>query len=334
MAQVLILMATYNGAKYLAQQMDSILAQSMPDWRLLVRDDGSTDGTVAMLEEYRARDGRIQLLQNKDGERGAFVNFHELIRIAKASDEVYPYYAFSDQDDVWLPNKLERHLESIRAQEKTSPGKPFFLYSNFSYIDGDGNMLEESHGDHVDMRINSKWDLFITVGKTWGCTSMCNRALLDVVQESPGLITHIVMHDNYLASYANIYGESIYDHAPLVLHRLHQNNASRNARIGSVGETITRLFRLEKSYQGLAHLLSHGISTLEDMLEYDPGNAQLRKLKALIEKGGLSLVLFCLHEGVRRIRWDKTIALYCMFLTGGYRKYLIKQDAVKKGNQV
>ena len=325
MAQVLILMATYNGAKYLAQQMDSILAQSMPDWRLLVRDDGSTDGTVAMLEEYRARDARIQLLQNKDGEHGAFVNFHELIRIAKASDEVYPYYAFSDQDDVWLPSKLERHLERVREQEKMSPGKPVFLYGDFCTVDSNGKVIETRHGARADMCLRSDWDLLIALGRVWGCASMFNRALMELVPESSELNKRVVMHDNYMAAYARIYGECIYDRETLLLHRLHGENVTGSMPSSdSVLKTFSKFFALDKSHRGLAMVLTHGVNTLEEMIAFDPDRRSLSRARTYIENGGLRLVFFCLREKVYRFRWDKTLALYLLMLMGGYRKYLIR----------
>ena len=101
---VVILMATYNGGSYLSQQLDSILAQTHKNWKLLVRDDCSTDNTMDILKKYKEKDERIAILDNKAINLKTIGNFFELIQCAPDSD----YYALCDQDDYWYPDKLKR----------------------------------------------------------------------------------------------------------------------------------------------------------------------------------------------------------------------------------
>src|SRR5262245_40587271 len=108
-----ILLATYNGAAYLAEQLDSIEAQTHPNWRLIARDDGSTDGTLAVIETFRARHSeKVVVLRDEDGNIGLVQNFSRLMEASTA-----PYAAFCDQDDVWLPEKLSLCLERMRDLE-------------------------------------------------------------------------------------------------------------------------------------------------------------------------------------------------------------------------
>lgn len=125
-----ILMSTYNGERYLAEQLDSILAQTYTDWRLTVRDDGSTDGTSAVLTAYAERDKRISVLT--DGENlGACRSFERLLTQCGDAD----YFAFADQDDVWKPEKLALCVEAMRKAEKEDPGKPIVVHSDLQVVD-------------------------------------------------------------------------------------------------------------------------------------------------------------------------------------------------------
>ena len=99
-----ILMATHNGEEYIGQQLDSIFAQTNQDWQLLCRDDGSNDSTVSIVTQYMTRHpGRIKLLSDNKGRLGVGLNFGELLEHSNAD-----YIMFADQDDVWLPEKIDR----------------------------------------------------------------------------------------------------------------------------------------------------------------------------------------------------------------------------------
>ena len=109
-----ILLATCNGALYLPEQLDSLLAQTCRGWRLLVRDDGSSDGTREILENYRSRHPDVIMIIPGEGQNlGACGNFSCLLEQSDA-----PYIMFCDQDDVWLPDKIEITLTAMRELER------------------------------------------------------------------------------------------------------------------------------------------------------------------------------------------------------------------------
>ena len=105
--KVNILLSTYNGEQYLKEQVKSIQDQTYQDWQLLIRDDGSTDGTVEIIQELVAQDERIRFINEGTVENlGVIKSFHTLLKYEKAD-----LYCFSDQDDVWLPEKIALQVE-------------------------------------------------------------------------------------------------------------------------------------------------------------------------------------------------------------------------------
>jgi len=110
---ILVLLATYNGAAHLAEQVDSILAQEGVDVRLVASDDGSNDGTAEWLAALAERDARVTLLPQLPPSGGAAPNFYRLLRDVDARDG--ELIAFADQDDIWLPRKLATQVEQLHA---------------------------------------------------------------------------------------------------------------------------------------------------------------------------------------------------------------------------
>ena len=113
METVQVLMSTYNGEKYIREQLNSIINQTYPSIKILVRDDGSSDGTIEILEEYAAKYDNMAYYAGKN--LGVIQSFLQLL---KDSDDSSAYYAFSDQDDVWLPEKIEKAVEMIENNKE------------------------------------------------------------------------------------------------------------------------------------------------------------------------------------------------------------------------
>ncbi|WP_143191790.1 glycosyltransferase, partial [Paenibacillus sp. P46E] len=130
---ITILMATYNGEKFLKEQLESILKQSHEKWRLIIRDDCSKDSTPKILNEYSQKDSRIKFILGETN-LGPVLNFNELIKLALNSK----YIMFADQDDVWFDSKIEVSLENIKNIE-TRMGEdiPILVYSKLKYVSED-----------------------------------------------------------------------------------------------------------------------------------------------------------------------------------------------------
>ncbi len=129
---VAVLMATYNGERYVAEQIQSILRQTYPAWTLFVRDDGSQDGTAGIVEQFALQHStRIRVVPNQEGRLGVDKNFSTLLGAAEAE-----YYMFCDQDDVWLPNKIENTLACMQSLEKDEGDRtPLLVYTDLRPVD-------------------------------------------------------------------------------------------------------------------------------------------------------------------------------------------------------
>ena len=122
--RVEILMATYNGEKYLSEQIGSIISQSYENWRLLIRDDNSKDNTVSIIEKYEKEDNRIRLLRDRKGNLGFIKNFEELLKSSHKE-----FIMFSDQDDYWEKDKIKNYIEILKKNENLIQ-KPLLIHSN------------------------------------------------------------------------------------------------------------------------------------------------------------------------------------------------------------
>jgi rhamnosyltransferase len=225
-----ILMATYNGQAFLKEQLDSLLAQTYTNWELWVRDDGSTDDTLKILEAYKG--SNIKVYTNNTPAKGACSNFAELFRMAKL-DEHAKYIMFCDQDDIWLPHKIETTLSEMKRQEALYPGEPVMIYSDLELIDNKGNTTGHS------LRLKNKVDLknLVTFNYVLGCTMMTNRAMIQKVNHVP---EQAVNHDYWIALVASIY-RSAYINKKLIRYRQHTQNASGNvAQNDSLSARIRR----------------------------------------------------------------------------------------------
>ncbi|GGE27904.1 glycosyltransferase family 2 protein [Streptococcus himalayensis] len=213
--KVNILMSTYNGERFLREQIDSIRRQTVSDWTLLIRDDGSSDGTRDIIEEYCQKDERISFINPDDTTNLGVINsFHTLLQY-KAAD----YYFFSDQDDVWLEHKLEWQLEEAQAYPAD---KPLLVYTDLTVVGQDLTIMHESmvktQSDHANTLLVQE----LTENTVTGGVAMVNHTLAELWtgQEAHALL----MHDWYLALVAAALGNLVYIEQPTELYRQHEAN--------------------------------------------------------------------------------------------------------------
>ena len=222
--RVLVLLAAYNGERYLREQIDSVLAQEGDfDLRLRVRDDGSSDGTAAILREYRSRfPDRVEVLSGEN--IGYNACFFTLIDSAADCD----YCALCDQDDVWLPGKLQAAVTHL--EKETRPA----LYAAPS------RMTDADLNPRGLTRLKKRP---LTPANTLiqnicpGHNQVMNRALLALVQQ-PRDITQIYVYDLWIANLAALYGVILFDPEPRTLYRQHGNN-----ELGTRGSALGKLVK-------------------------------------------------------------------------------------------
>lgn len=189
---IAVLLATYNGERFLREQIESLYAQTIKDWTIYVHDDGSTDGTKAILDEYAEKKDNFVVL-DYPSQKGASNNFFSLLKRVNAS-----YFFFADQDDVWMSNKMEKCLARMLQIEKSTISKPVLVCCDACVTDEKLKVVSPSlwkrSGAHPEFLTNfneSAATPFVT-----GCTMLLNNAakesvLWDVIEKA-------TMHDAFI----------------------------------------------------------------------------------------------------------------------------------------
>ncbi len=213
-----ILMSTYNGEKYIHEQIDSILNQTigLDNLFILVRDDSSTDNTASILEEYKNKypnNFDYYIGTNK----GPCYSFLELC--SKADENEFDYFAFSDQDDFWLPEKLQVAINLLARKGHNVPS----LYSSkYTVVD---NALKPIEGRKAKKVNFTSFENSLIENVATGCTEVFNKPMLKLVNKVNLVKTNgLFMHDWLLYMLASSLGEYVYDNDAYILYRQHENN--------------------------------------------------------------------------------------------------------------
>lgn len=214
--QIAILLATYNGAKYIREQLDSLFQQSCDDFHLYIRDDGSKDDTLKIVEEYRQKfSDRITVLEDSQKHKGAAKSFMTLLQEADSD-----YYMFCDQDDIWLPTKVEKTLARMKEIEGTAP---VLVATDLKVVDEQLSPIKDSFNADLKIDVFRKHPELICVRHVvTGCTMMFNRAAKEA---SLPMSPRATMHDEWVALSVHFKGGiiSILDETT-ILYRQHTSN--------------------------------------------------------------------------------------------------------------
>lgn len=207
---VCVLLSTYNGEKYLREQLDSLLWQENVELKIFVRDDGSKDSTLQILEEYSKKDSRLTYF--KGNNVGPAKSFFDLI--IKSPDA--NYYAFCDQDDVWDKDKL---AIAVSFLEKEDNLKPNMYYSNLRIVDQNLKFYRLSHSSPSVQ--NNKYSV-LTEDMATGCTVVFNKTAANFVRM--GTPEYCSMHDTWIYMICKFFGKTVYDFDAHISYRQHENN--------------------------------------------------------------------------------------------------------------
>ena len=212
-----VCMSTYNGSKYVEIQLSSILSQLRQVDEVIVVDDDSSDDTINLVQKFQ--NSKIKLMENKIN-LGVVKTFERAINHA-TGDIIF----LSDQDDVWLPNKVEKILEVFQKYPDIT-----LVLSDAQIIDSEGQITANSFFKIRGKFVADPLSNFIK-NKYLGCTLAFRREMLDVFLPFPA---DIPMHDIWIGMINAIYGKASYIDEPLIQHRRHDNNTSRG-HLGNAG---------------------------------------------------------------------------------------------------
>lgn len=220
---IAILMATYNGEKYIKEQINSIINQSFKNWTLYIRDDGSKDGTPDIIKGYSEKyPEKIILIPKNKGKNGSKYNFFELCKAIKNTE--HKYFMFCDQDDVWNSDKIEKTFDCMKKAETESSDIPLLVHTDLQVVDKNLNIINNSFVKYSSLKPKFKTvEKLLIQNNVTGCTMMINKALLEKALMAENT-DKMVMHDWWFALVASVYGKIVFLDVPTIRYRQHEKN--------------------------------------------------------------------------------------------------------------
>jgi glycosyltransferase involved in cell wall biosynthesis len=256
-----IVMSAYNGAPYLGGQLDSLLQQTHQDFRLVAQDDGSTDGTLAILADYAERHRtKIAIFRDRVAQAGICAGFGRLLERTRA-----PYVMLCDQDDIWLPRKIEITLKTFQDLERQLGGAcPILVHTDLCVVDRDLRQICPSCWKYLAINVERGALLprLLIQNVVTGCTCMVNRALL---QKALPISPKAVIHDWWLGLVASAFGRIAVVPEATVLYRQHPGNSVGAPRYGfPYGfQRLLHLLRGDPAHSGLSETARQAAGFLE-----------------------------------------------------------------------
>ena len=295
-----ILLATYNGEKYIKEQIDSILNQSYNCFRLLISDDCSTDTTRAILQEYSKNDDRIKVFYQEKN-IGIVNNFEFLL--GKVENN---YFMFSDQDDYWKENKIKNTFEKLQKDDAD------LAYTDLEVVDENLNQISASYwnlkGLTKKIKKYNNFDSLYLNNYITGCTILCKSKWINTIIPIPKNSKNI-LHDYWIALQVSYKGKITYLDEPTIEYRQHGNNC-----VGSktVSETMNSLDEIRKMFIDIK--IDHFKTLQENNNSFD------EKIKQRTDK---SLQYFTDLANVKRINFKNWRLFFTLYKYENFG-YLIK----------
>ena len=300
--KVNIILATYNGERYIKEQLDSICNQTYSNIDIYIRDDGSSDNTLSVIKDYQKRcTKKIYILDNDGINLKCPGSFYEIIKQCKPAD----YYALCDQDDIWYKEKIRWAVERLEKEEKRIP---LVYYTACDYSTVDGKIIRKSPVQREDLKLYNV--LYYTPGS--GFTMVFNeRAREDfILNVEPGP----ELHDRWLARCAVCFGKLIYDRRCSASHIRHEEAVTSGdaGNISLISNFIKReLCGADTKYEKKA--LGYFRNTFDEKLTDD----QIKTLELFCEKNNIIRWFRKVFYGKRlRARLSGEIALRILFFIG------------------
>jgi len=228
-------MAAYNGESFIARQIESIITQSYQDFILYINDDVSTDNTFEIIQQFAVKyPKKIIATQNFENSGSAKHNFINMMISHKAD-----YIMLCDQDDVWLPNKIELTLGKMKSMEKLHPSTPILVHTDLKVVDENLRVLLPSYRKATSRNYNrTAFNQVLTLNNVSGCTIMYNRALSALIDKKP---KYCIMHDWWLQLIASAFGKIAHINEATILYRQHGANSIGAKDTRTLSYKINRL---------------------------------------------------------------------------------------------
>lgn len=318
------MLASYNGERYIARQIDSIIRQTYKNWKLVIQDDGSTDSTVKIAEDYSKSDSRITVRHNTAAKHGAYYNFHSLANFCKKEMQPFDYYMFCDQDDIWLPGKIKK---LVRIISKKNNDIPQLMYADMDIIDDQDNVTGTSLDAELGIKYQNKYSVFFS-HCVFGCNLIMNRKAFFSVPaiDTDSELVRILSHDNLYTKFTALLGTITYVPRVTMHYRRHSDNVTAKQSYDfSVERVIKRLSKIEDLAKD--HALTYNQSLIAIKLFKNTGlkssAVDVDEIETAIRKGGMRAIQTVVKHHVNFGKNIKNISRKFILLTGLYKKYLL-----------
>ena len=234
--QIDILLATYNGEKYLSELIDSILSQTYKNIRLIISDDCSKDNTREILDKYKKEDSRV-IVYKQEQNQGYVKNFEFLLKKVESD-----YYMLADQDDVWLPEKVEKSLQKLKAENAD------LVFGDLEVVDQNLKTIYPSFNDF--MLLSRKIQKYIKSYKLnylynciTGCTILAKSKFISQILPVPTTSKYFI-HDHWIGIIMSTYGKLAYMPEKYIKYRQHGDNQVGTNKISHKFTKLTQVREL------------------------------------------------------------------------------------------
>ena len=231
-----ILLAVYNGEIFLKEQLESIINQSYNNWKILIYDDGSSDGSLKIIKCYsELYKDKIKYIHSETNSGSASEVFSKLMQISRSE-----YVCFCDQDDVWHKDKLKISLDAMKEIEKDNKDIPILIHTDLFVVDQDLNVIKKSmfKSQHFKLKEKKIQELIVQNNIT-GCTMLVNKRLISICGKIP---KEAIMHDWWLGLIAAAFGKIKFLKQKTVYYRQHGNNVVGAKKVYGFSYILHRLF--------------------------------------------------------------------------------------------
>lgn len=298
-----ILLATYNGEKYISEQIESILEQSDKEWMLYIHDDGSTDRTVEIIEKYAEMYPQQICIVDGAPTGGAKQNFFYLFSCIEA-----PYYMCCDQDDVWLPDKIEITKKEMIHLEKEDESLPCLVFTELKVVDEALNILSDKMSiyqglDCKKLSINRA----LIQNVVTGCTMMVNHALRDEFMKVTDY-TDVLMHDWWAFLIAVRFGKIAFLEEATILYRQHGNNGVGARNSSSLFYLLKRMLQGDEIKKSLVDTRAQAKLFVQKYEESE--DSLINQYAQLSKSGKIKRLRFYIENDVKKSTFVRNIGLW------------------------
>ncbi len=240
MPKVTVLVATYNNGLYIEELLNSLLVQTHEDLDIVVRDDGSLDDTLSIVERIRSKDARVRILDLKSDLRSAKTNFFTLLLHTEGV-----YTMFCDADDVWKPDKVEKTLNlMLRTERESASDTPILVHTDLEVVSETLEPIAPSLFSYEKLSAKrNRFKNLLVQNNVTGCTVMINHALKSMVSATPD---ETVMHDWWLALIAAAFGKTAFLSESTIFYRQHGNNQVGAYNAGDLTASFQKLRKKDR----------------------------------------------------------------------------------------